>query len=80
MTQSLNQQMADAVSAFAAANDNLETARCYLSDARRQETDAIDRVNETQKKLDELIAVLKKEAPRDTDWSNRKLVREVLTP
>ena len=72
MSKSLNREIDDAIVAFANAKDHLDATRITLSRARNQETDAINRVNEAQKKLDELIAVLKKEAPRDTDWANQQ--------
>ena len=67
MTKSLNAMLADAVAACATENDNLAQKRSFLSDASRAETEAINRVNEAQKQFDELVALVKKEAPRNTD-------------
>ena len=36
--------------------------------ARNEETDARNKVNEAQKHFDELVALVKKSAPRNTDW------------
>lgn len=68
MTKSLNAMLADAVAACATANDLLVSRQAILAEAKRAETDAINRVNEAQKQFDELVALVKKEAPRDTDW------------
>lgn len=67
-TPSLNTQLANAVAAVAAAQDEFELMRARTEDARRDETRALNRVNEAQKNFDALVAEVKKSAPRDTDW------------
>ncbi len=67
-SKSLNQEMDSAMVEFAQAKDSLAHARVQVSEARRKETDCLNRVNTAQKKLDEFIAILKKEAPHDSDW------------
>jgi hypothetical protein len=42
--------------------------------ARRDETDARNKVNEAQKHFDELVALVRKSAPRDTDWTRHFVV------
>lgn len=66
--QSLNTQLADAVAEFAARQDRLTETRRLLSVAQNNETDALNRVNEAQKQFDELVALVKKEALRGTEW------------
>ena len=66
--QSLNTQLANAVAAVATAQDNLHRMTEIANAARREETDARNRVNEAQRYFDALVAELKKSAPRDTDW------------
>lgn len=65
---SLNTQLANAVAAVASAQDQLRIMRDRLALAQREETDAINKVNEAQKLFDALVAEVKKSAPRDTDW------------
>jgi len=36
--------------------------------ARNQETDALNRLNEAQKAFDEYVVVLRKNAPTSSDW------------
>lgn len=67
-TPSLNTQLANAVAAVAAAQDYLERMSTLAASARRDETDALNKVNEAQRHFDALVAEVKKSAPRDTDW------------
>ena len=67
--QSLNTQLANAVAAVASAQDHLGRMRELAERARRDETDARNKVNEAQKHFDELVALVKKSAPRGTDWT-----------
>lgn len=66
--QSLNTQLANAVAAVAVAQDHLGRMCESTARAQRNETDARNKVNEAQKHFDELVALVKKSAPRDTDW------------
>ena len=67
--QSLNTQLANAVAEVTSAQAYL-CRMCELSaNARRDETNARNKVNEVQKHFDDLVALIKKSAPRDTDWS-----------
>jgi hypothetical protein len=67
-TPALNTQLADAVAAVASAQDYLRRMEQLTASARRDETDARNRVNEAQRHFDALVAEVKKSAPRDTDW------------
>lgn len=77
---SINKQLDQAICEFANATDQLDAKRRLLSEARTAETAAMNRVNEAQKKIDELYAELKKLAPRDSDWGVRSIGRAVATP
>ena len=65
---SLNTQLANAVVDVAAAQDHLRHMSDRVATARRDETDAMNKVNEAQRHFDALVAEVKKSAPRDTDW------------
>ena len=67
--QSLNTQLANAVAAVASAQDYLGRMCELAARARNEETDARNKVNEAQKHFDELVALVKKSAPRNTDWT-----------
>ena len=68
VTPSLNTQLANAVAAVASAQDYLLRMRELTEGARRNETDALNKVNEAQRHFDALVETVKKSAPRDTDW------------
>ena len=67
-TTSLNTQLANAVALVAAAQDYLRRMTELTASARRNETDALNKVNEEQRQFDALVAEVKKSAPRDTEW------------
>jgi hypothetical protein len=70
--QSLNTQLANAVAAIASAQDHFDQKREIAAAARRNETDALNSLNEAQKRFDELVSEVKKSAPRDSDWAARQ--------
>lgn len=72
MAQSLNSMMDAALCNLATANDKLTQAKHRLREARADEVFHTNQVNDAQKKLDELIASLKKDAPLDTDWGRAR--------
>jgi len=76
-TRSLNTQLADAVAAVATAQDYLDRMCMATTAARSNETDARNRANEAQKKFDDLVALVKKSAPRDTNWGAAKIGGDV---
>lgn len=67
-TPSLNTQLANAVADVAKAQDHLSHMSERVATARRDENDALNRVNEAQRHFDALVAEVKKTAPRDTEW------------
>ncbi len=50
------------------ANEAFKIAQVETSAARSRETDALNRVNNAQRAISALIAELRKNSPRDTDW------------
>jgi anti-sigma-K factor RskA len=69
---SLNTLLANAVADLAVAGDFHAQKASQARQASSEETDALNRVNEAQKKFDELVAMVKKEAPRASDWKQSK--------
>lgn len=65
---SVNTQLANAVAACAVASDQLAVVRERLAAALREEATAVNNANEAQRHFDELVALVKKSAPRGTDW------------
>lgn len=65
---SLNSLLAKAVDALHEATEFHQQKASAAQFARNEETNALNRVNEAQKKFDELVALVKKEAPRSSDW------------
>ena len=65
---SMNTEMDHAIVELANAQDSLAQAASRIVMARTEETECLNRVNKAQKKLDELVGALKKQAPRDSDW------------
>jgi hypothetical protein len=57
-----------AAAAVLAATEALTKAQAEAQSARSVETDCINRLNQAQKNLDDLVAGLKKNAPRDSGW------------
>lgn len=66
--ESLNTQLFNAVAAVAAANDRHARMREMTAQALREETAALNALNEAQARFDGLVAEVKKSAPRDSDW------------
>ena len=64
----LNDLLSAAATALLEAGHEHANAAAEVAVARRRETDALNRVNAAQKEFDALVALLKKEAPRDSDW------------
>jgi len=65
---SLNTQLANAVAAVASAQDYFLRMAELTGVAQRNETDALNKVNEAQRHFDALVAEVKKSAPLKTDW------------
>jgi exonuclease VII small subunit len=59
---------ADAMQEYAEANDALAAATKDMQSASARETAARNRVNNAQKKLDAILAEMRKQAPRGSDW------------
>lgn len=66
--KSLNRLLDEAICAFVVATDQHRIALQGVEQARSKETYCMNQVNEAQKVIDNLIATLKKEAPRNSGW------------
>lgn len=73
MSQTMQGAMSEAITEVAQYTERLLTLERETSRARNNETDCRNRLNQVQKKVDELIASLKKQAPRGSNWSVRDL-------
>jgi hypothetical protein len=52
----------------AAAGEEYAACVEQTATARIAETTALNRLNEAQRQLDKIVAQMRKEAPRDSDW------------
>lgn len=57
---------------LAGARNQYEEARERASVASREETIALNRLNQAQKAFDERVRELRAEAPARSDWGNRR--------
>ena len=62
------QAMNDAMAEFAQASDELAKTRTRLAEARREETNGLNRVNEAQKQIDAVLKSVRDKAPAESDW------------
>lgn len=65
----------DLLKEISEASENYEHAQLQTRAAMAQETAALNRLNELQKKFDDTVKTMKDEAPRDSDWSRAKFVQ-----
>ena len=64
----LNKQLYDAVADLARASDHHAVCANRVDEARAAETAAMNAVNEAQKRFDAIVAEVKKQSPRQSDW------------
>lgn len=69
---SIQTQLSNAISDLSNAQDMLAKAEVARARASKEETDAINRVNGHQKRIDELVGMLKAQAPRSSGWRRPK--------
>jgi hypothetical protein len=69
---STGKRIEQALSELAAAHVALNDAGRTLAQARSDEVNCLNRVNSAQKEVDELMAAVKSEAHRDTDWGRAR--------
>lgn len=62
------QALADAGRQLEIATLEFEKARLETARARNVETDALNRLNQAQKNLDDLVAEIRKTSPAGSDW------------
>lgn len=58
----------DLITEYQNARAEFENAQRTTSMARNHETEALNRMNAAQKKIDETVAELRKGAPRESGW------------
>lgn len=68
----VNTQLANAAARLHVANERLASASQRTYAARREETAALNEVNEAQKHFEELVAFVRGQAPRDTGWGQQR--------
>lgn len=68
----MNDDISKAFKELADAAERYNECSQQVSFARSAETTALNRLNNAQKALDELVASLRKAAPRDSDWRRSK--------
>ena len=73
---SINSDMNQAIIDLDTAIQRHAMARKRESEARNETCAAINRVNDAQKRVDALVAELKKLAPRDSDWNRPQGIAE----
>lgn len=79
MSQTMQGAMSEAITEVAQYTERLLIMGEQTNRARRDETDCRNRLNQAQKKVDELIATLKKQAPRDSDWKRETFVAHTVS-
>jgi exonuclease VII small subunit len=62
----------DAVAELEKAGAEFDLAQSSLREASSRDTAARNRLNQAQKKVDEVVAAFRKAAPRDTDWARKE--------
>lgn len=70
--KSIQQLMNEVITELANLQDQLVAATMASRQASHRETDARNRVNDTQKKFDQLVAEIKKQATNGSDWWNQR--------
>jgi len=71
----LNEQIAEAVKILEGETAILRDVQRNLAEFRRAEADSLNRVNEAQKKVDQLIDEMRKTAAPGTGWYSERIVR-----
>lgn len=71
----LNKQIAEAATVLMNETAILRDMQRNLAEARRAEADSLNRVNEAQKKVDQLIDEMRKTAVPGTGWYSERIVR-----
>ncbi len=74
--KSLNTQLDDALRALARASDYAARCQLQLQQARSNETEARNQVNEAQKELDRLYEEVRKQcSPIGSDWHDQRRIK-----
>lgn len=68
---SINNDISDAITALAKANEQLSIMAARTAAARTDEGHARNAVNDAQRQFDALVVAVKKSAPSDSDWTRQ---------
>lgn len=72
-TPSISRQMESAIADLAGAIDRHHVCKRRIEAASREETAALNKVNEAQKRIDALVAEMVRQSPPGSDWRCRPL-------
>jgi hypothetical protein len=61
--------IAEALEELSSATEDYDLAKLHAETARREERNALNRLNNAQKKVDEITEAFRKGAPRGSDWN-----------
>lgn len=67
--------LAEVIGELYSAKGAYQRADHRYRDASKDHTSALNRLNDAQKRFDAVVADMKKAAPRDSDWQQRKAMR-----
>ncbi len=67
-----------AIANAVSATEQYVSASAKVDEARREETGCLNRMNQAQKILDELIQSIKASAPRDSNWGRKSRPGEIV--
>lgn len=70
-TTRLEMPIVEAANKLAMARSEFESADVAYQRASRDRTTATNRLNEAQKAFDAVVAEMRKDAPRDSDWKRQ---------
>ena len=73
MSESMQTEMSRAITQVALLSERLHVFEQQTRTARQNETDCRNELNAAQKKVDDLVGILKKQAGRDTYWKEGAL-------
>jgi len=73
MSESMQTEMSRAITQVALLSERLRVFEQQTRTARQNETDCRNELNAAQKKVDDLVGILKKQAGRDTYWKGGAL-------
>lgn len=76
----LNQRFADAVAALCEATEQHAQAKARARAAEHDEASARSQLNDAQKRMDALVAEMRKDAPPGSDWHEQQRQGTIRVP